>query len=65
MLRAITTRIAPLCVRHVVLDGYFGTYPATFMVRHCALHLISKLHHIGDWTKNAREAKGSNERVSG
>jgi hypothetical protein len=45
MLRAITTRIAPLTVRHVVLDGHFGTYPATFMVRRCGLHLISKLHH--------------------
>ena len=45
MLRAVTLRIAPLRVRHVVLDGYFGTYPATFMVRQCDLHLISKLHH--------------------
>jgi putative transposase len=45
VLRAVTTRIAPLKVRHVVLDGYFGTYPATFMVRRCDLHLISKLHH--------------------
>jgi putative transposase len=45
MLRAITTRIAPLTVRHLVLDGYFGTAPATFMVRRCELHLISKLHH--------------------
>lgn len=45
MLRTITTRIAPLSIRHVVLDGYFGTYPATFMVRRCGLHLISKLHH--------------------
>ncbi len=45
MLRAITTRIAPLTIRHLVLDGYFGTYPATFMIRRCGLHLISKLHH--------------------
>jgi putative transposase len=45
MLRAVTMRIAPLNVRHVVLDGYFGTYPATFMVNQCNLHLISKLHH--------------------
>ena len=45
MLQAVTARIAPLQVRHVVLDGYFGTYPATFMVEHCALHLISKLRH--------------------
>jgi putative transposase len=45
MLRAITARIAPLKVRHIVLDGAFGTYPATFMVRQGDLHLISKLHH--------------------
>lgn len=45
MLRAVTARIAPLNVRHVVLDGYFGTYPATFVVNQCNLHLISKLHH--------------------
>jgi len=45
VLRAVIARMAPLTVRHVVLDGYFGTYPATFMVRRCDLHLISKLHH--------------------
>jgi putative transposase len=45
MLRSITTRIAPLKVKHTVLDGQFGTYPATFMVRQCDLHRISKLHH--------------------
>jgi len=45
MLRAITARIAPLKVGHIVLDGAFGTYPATSMVRQCGLHLISKLHH--------------------
>ena len=43
--QAVTTRIAPLKVRHVVLDGYFGPYPATFMVRPCDLPLISTLHH--------------------
>jgi len=45
MLRAITARIQPLKVRHVLLDGYFGTYPATFLVQQCGLHLISKLRH--------------------
>jgi putative transposase len=44
MLRAIIARIAPLKVRHIVLDGAFGTYPATYTVRQCDLHLISKLH---------------------
>ncbi len=37
--------ISPLPVRHIVLDGFFGTYPATWMVRDTGLHLISKLRH--------------------
>jgi len=45
MLHAIITRIAPLKIGHIVLDGAFGTYPATHMIRRCGLHLISKLHH--------------------
>lgn len=45
MLRDIITRIVPFRVRHIVLDGYFGTYPAAFMIRQCDLQLISKLHH--------------------
>ncbi|MHB8627125.1 MAG: transposase [Aggregatilineales bacterium] len=45
MLRGLTARITPLKVGHLVLDGAFGTYPATCMVRQCDLHLISKLHH--------------------
>ena len=39
------TRIAPLGVKHLVLDGFFGTYPASWLVRECGLHLISKLRH--------------------
>jgi hypothetical protein len=45
MLQAVTRRIAPLGVGHVVLDGFFGTYPATFTVQSCGLQLISKLRH--------------------
>lgn len=45
LLRAVVRLIAPLQVKHVVLDGFFGTYPATWMVRDCGLHLISKLRH--------------------
>lgn len=45
MLRTTLSRIAPLRVKHVVLDGFFGTYPATWMVVDCGLHLISKLRH--------------------
>jgi len=45
MIRAITTRIAPWTVQHIVLDGHFGNYPATYAVRACGLHIISKLRH--------------------
>lgn len=45
MLRATVKRIAPLQVQHVVLDGFFGNYPATWMVQQTGLHLISKLRH--------------------
>ncbi len=45
VLQAVLSRIAPLRVRHVVLDGFFGTAPATFMVQACGLHIISKLRH--------------------
>jgi putative transposase len=45
LLQAIIARIAPLKVKHVVLDGFFGTYPATCMVLDCGLQLISKLRH--------------------
>jgi putative transposase len=41
--RAPLTRIAPLPVQPLVLDGFFGTDPATWLVRDCGLHLISKL----------------------
>jgi len=45
MLRATVRRIAPLKVKHVVLDGFFGSYPATWMVREAGLHVVSKLRH--------------------
>jgi putative transposase len=45
MITAITARIAPLTVKHIVLDGHFGNYPATYAVRETGLHLISKLRH--------------------
>jgi putative transposase len=44
-LRVVLNRIAPLPVKHLVLDGFFGTYPASWLVRNCGLHLISKLRH--------------------
>jgi hypothetical protein len=42
MITAITARIAPLTIRHLVLDGHFGNYPATYAVRETGLHIISK-----------------------
>jgi putative transposase len=45
MITAIGVRIAPLTVKHIVLDGHFGNYPATYAVRETGLHLISKLRH--------------------
>ena len=45
LVRATLQIILPLQVRHIVLDGFFGTYPATWMVCDTGLHLISKLRH--------------------
>ncbi len=45
MITAITARIAPLTVKHIVLDGHFGNYPATYAVREKGLHIISKFRH--------------------
>lgn len=45
MITAIAARIAPLTVRHIVLDGHFGNYPATWAVRETGLHIISKFRH--------------------
>jgi putative transposase len=45
MIRAIVARIAPLTIKHIVLDGHFGNYPATHAVRATGLHIISKMRH--------------------
>ncbi len=45
IIRGITARIAPLTVKHIVLDGHFGNYPATYAVRETDLHIISKMRH--------------------
>lgn len=45
MITAITARIAPVTVKHMVLDGHFGNYPATYTVRETGLHIISKFRH--------------------
>jgi hypothetical protein len=43
LLRGILARITRIQVKHVVLDGKFGTYPATWAVRQTGLHIISKM----------------------
>jgi putative transposase len=45
MIRALVARIAPLTIKHIVLDGHFGNYPATYAVRETGLHIISKMRH--------------------
>lgn len=45
LLTAITARIAPVTVKHIVLDGHFGNYPATYTVRETGLQIISKLRY--------------------
>ncbi|MEO0597956.1 MAG: transposase [Chloroflexota bacterium] len=45
MLKGIVARIAPMTVNHIVLDGHFGNYPATYAVRETGLLIISKMRH--------------------
>jgi hypothetical protein len=45
MITAIIARVVPVTVRHIVLDGHFGNYPATYAVRETGLHIISKFRH--------------------
>jgi putative transposase len=45
MVTAIIARMTPLTVKHIVLDGHLGNYPATYAVREAGLHIISKLRH--------------------
>jgi hypothetical protein len=43
MLTKISLQIELLKIKHIVLDGKFGNYPTTWMIRHQNLHLVSKL----------------------
>lgn len=43
MITAIQAQIAYLQVKHIVLDGNFGNYPSTWLVRQIGLHIISKM----------------------
>jgi putative transposase len=45
MLHNVQMPIAHLGIKHVVLDGKFGNYPATWMVGEVNLHIISKMRH--------------------
>jgi len=45
MLGKIERYLASLQVKHIVLDGNFGNYPSTWMVRQAGYHIISKMRH--------------------
>jgi len=45
MLHTLQVPINHLGIKHVVLDGKFGNYPATWMVGETGLHIISKMRH--------------------
>ena len=45
MLTKISLQIEALKVNHIVLDGNFGNYPCTWMVRNQKLHIVSKMRH--------------------
>ena len=57
LLTATRGQITKLQVRHIVLDGKFGHYPATWTVRQTGLHLISKLRHDAALYRPYRGAK--------
>lgn len=45
MLSSVLAIILSVQPKHIVLDGKFGTYPATWTVRESGLHIISKMRH--------------------
>jgi putative transposase len=45
MLSKIEQYLASLQVKHIVLDGKFGNYPSTWVVREAGYHIISKMRH--------------------
>jgi putative transposase len=45
MLTKLSLQIEALKVKHIVLDGNFGNYPCTWMVKQQKLHLVSKMRH--------------------
>jgi putative transposase len=45
MLTTVLTHLMHLPIKHIVLDGQFGNYPATWTVQHTGLHIISKMRH--------------------
>ncbi len=45
MLGKLELYLASLKVKHIVLDGKFGNYPSTWVVRQAGYHIISKMRH--------------------
>lgn len=45
LLGSLLKRISVLKIRYLVMDGFFGNYPTTWLAAEHGLHLISKLRH--------------------
>jgi putative transposase len=45
MIRRVQAHLGGITVKHIVLDGKFGNYPATWAVSQTDLHIISKMRH--------------------
>lgn len=45
LMTVVQAQMAHLQVKHIVLDGKFGNYPATWTVQQSGLHIISKMRH--------------------
>ena len=48
MLGRISALLTSISVKHIVLDGKFGNYPSTWVVRKAGYHIISKMRRDAD-----------------
>lgn len=48
MLTSLSLILASISVKHIVLDGKFGNYPSTWVVRKAGYHIISKMRRDAD-----------------
>jgi len=45
ILGAVQAQLAHLQIKHVLVDGKFGNYPSTWVIRKAGYHIISKMRH--------------------